>query len=557
MTPQEAPTLGAMFHARARASPEAIAYIEYSHPLGKWFRHGWQSMEHRAGRMQGLLRSLGLVAGDRIGIMAHGGTYWAEIDLAAAGLGIVTVPLYHRDHAGNVAYIAQRTGMRALFLGGPSQWQEISAGEPLPASVERILSAVEVPDSPVEPCLLAAEEFEGTEYAVEETDPGRVATVVFTSGTTGPPKGVELTHANILSNVSAATAAVPIDDRDQLLSFLPLSHMFERTVGYYAPMMHGAAVAFARSVQTLREDLVIEPPTLLVAVPRVYEKIYQGLRARAPFASGPGRFLMWLITRAGARSPWAVLRPVTRTLFGPRLRAAFGGRLRAAITGGAALDPEIARFFHGMGVVILQGYGLTETSPVVSVNRLEDLRADSVGVPLDGVEVRLGEHDELLVRGPGVLHDYLEDPEATAQAVDGQGWFHTGDQAAIGADGHIRIVGRIKEILVLSTGEKVPPADVEEALCHHPKVQQAFVCGEGRKFLSAVVVAPGASEGELLGAVPKLLREFPAYARVQRIHVEDHAWSSDNDMLTVTLKLRRPALAEKYAAEVAAFYEGS
>ncbi len=551
-------TLGQLFEERVAATPGAVAYIEYSHVLGKWFKHSWESVHQQAGRAQSLLKGLGLGPGDRIGIMAHGGTYWVTLDLAAAGLGIVTVPLYHRDRGGNVAYVAERSRVRALFIGGPGQWQELEGERTRMTGVEHIFSAITIPGTEVRPFLLELSSMASSPYRVTQNDPDSTATIVFTSGTTGRPKGVQLTHANILSNAIAATAAVPIVPEDRLLSFLPLSHMFERTVGYYSPMLHGSTVAFARSVATLREDLRLQPPTVLVSVPRVYEKIYRALTSRRPLNSPIGRLLVSLSRKAGRAGPfslWRVLGLLPRRLIGQKVLRGLGGHLRIAITGGAATNSRVADFFSGIGLKVLQGYGLTETSPVVSVNREKDIRRRSVGPPIEGVEVRLAEDQELLVRGRGVMQGYLDDPEATQAAIDSEGWFHTGDLARI-KENHIYIVGRAKEIIVLSNGEKVPPEDLEGALCNDPRVSQAWVAGEGRPFLSAVVVVEEpVDEDQLLDSVGGLLHDFPGYAHIKRLHVETEPWTEHNGFLTATLKLRRRALHEKYDKVISAFYK--
>lgn len=551
-------TLGQLFEERVAATPDAVAYIEYSHVLGKWFSHSWESVHQQAGRAQSLFQQLGLKAGDRIGIMAHGGAYWVTLDLAAAGLGIVTVPLYHRDRGGNVAYVAERSRMRALFIGGHSQWEALEDERTRMPGIEHIFSALQVPDTEVRPFLLELASTKPSPYQVTQKDPASVATIVFTSGTTGRPKGVQLTHANILSNTIAATAAVPIGPDDRLLSFLPLSHMFERTVGYYSPMLHGSTVAFARSVATLREDLRLQPPTVMVSVPRVYEKIYRALTSRRPLNSPLGRLLVSLGRRAGRAGPGLLqqaLGLLPRHLIGRKVLEGLGGHLRIAITGGAAMNSRVADFFAGIGLKVLQGYGLTETSPVVSVNREEDIRRGSVGPPIDGVEVRLAADRELLVRGRGVMQGYLENPEATAATIDREGWFHTGDLARI-EDGHIYIVGRAKEIIVLSNGEKVPPEDLESALCNDPRISQAWVTGEGRPFLSAVVVVEEpVDEDQLLESMDDLLQDFPGYARVKRLHVETEPWGERDGLLTATLKLRRRTLHEKYDEIISAFYE--
>ena len=550
-------TLGQLFEERVAATPDAVAYIEYSHVLGKWFSHSWESIHEQAGRAQSLLKGLGLRAGDRIGIMAHGGTYWVTLDLAATGLGIVTVPLYHRDRGGNVAYVAERSCMRALFIGGHRQWEAIADERARMPGVKHIFSAAQVPDTEVRPFLLELSSVASSAYQVVQDDPGAIATIVFTSGTTGRPKGVQLTHANILSNAVAATAAVPIGPGDRLLSFLPLSHMFERTVGYYSPMLHGSTVAFARSIATLREDLRLQPPTVMVSVPRVYEKIYRALTSKRPLNSLLGRLLVSLGRRAGRAGPGPLrqaLGLLPRHLIGRKVLAGLGGHLRIAITGGAAMNSRVTDFLSGIGLKVLQGYGLTETSPVVSVNREEDIRRGSVGPPIEGVEVRLSEDQELLVRGRGVMQGYLEDPEATRVTIDSKGWFHTGDLARI-EDKHIYIIGRAKEIIVLSNGEKVPPEDLESALCNDPQISQAWVVGEGRPFLSAVIVVEEpVGEDQLLGSAGDLLHDFPGYARIKRVHVETEPWSEQNGFLTATLKLRRRALQEKYDEIISAFY---
>ena len=551
-------TLGQLFEERVAATPDAVAYVEYSHVLGKWFRHSWESVHEQVGRAQFLLQALGLEAGDRIGIMAHGGTYWVTLDLAAASLGIVTVPLYHRDRGGNVVYVAERSRMRALFIGGHAQWQELENERVRMPGVEHIFSAIRIPDTEVRPFPLELSNIAPSLYRVTQNDPDSIATIVFTSGTTGRPKGVQLTHANILSNAIAATAAVPIGPEDRLLSFLPLSHMFERTVGYYSPMLHGSTVAFARSVATLREDLRLQPPTIMVSVPRVYEKIYRTLTSRQPLNSPVGRLLVSLGRRAGRAGPlslWRVLGLLPRRLIGKKVLQGLGGHLRIAITGGAAMNSSVADFFAGIGLKVLQGYGLTETSPVVSVNREGDIRRGSVGPPIKDVEVKLADDQELLVRGQGVMQGYLDNPEATKAAIDREGWFHTGDLARI-EDGHIYIVGRAKEIIVLSNGEKVPPEDLESALCNDPRISQAWVTGEGRPFLSAVVVADEpVDEDQLLDAAGDLLHNFPGYARIKRLHIETEPWSERGGLMTATLKLRRRALHEKYDEIIAAFYE--
>jgi long-chain acyl-CoA synthetase len=410
-----------------------------------------------------------------------------------------------------------------------------------------------------------------------------LATIVYTSGTTGRPKGVMLSHNNILSNAySGGAKAIEVYTSDVFLSFLPLSHMLERTAGYYIPIMFGSTLAFARSVQDLAEDLLTIRPTVLISVPRIYERVYNKIYAQLDEKSAIARGLFLRAVEAGwsrfstGQSPisWQVLKPLVAN----KVLAKLGGRLRIAICGGAPLSPTVAKTFIGLGLNLLQGYGLTETSPIIAVNRTEDNIPASVGLPLDGIEVKLGEHDELLVRGPCNMLGYWHNAEATRQMIDTDGWLHTGDKAKI-EQGHIFITGRIKEILVLSNGEKVPPSDMEMAITMDNLFEQALVLGEGRPYLSALLVLSSDNcrllsqqldrditefseinnpelKELLLQRVNDLTSKFPGYAQIKQIYVCSDPWSVENGLMTPTLKLKRHSIMEKYASEVSKLYEG-
>ncbi len=399
-----------------------------------------------------------------------------------------------------------------------------------------------------------------------------------------------LSHANMLSIARASLEAVGCREDDEFLSFLPLSHTLERTAGYYLPMIAGARVAFARSATQLVEDLKVIRPTALIAVPRIFERVYDRLHEQQ--AKGPSwkrrlfdaaivigwrRFLRQ--QRRGSFTPDQVLWPLTDRLVAGRLRAALGGRLRVAVSGGAALSLSVAKLFLALGVPILQGYGLTETSPVLSVNRLDDNRPEGVGPLLPGVEARIAGDGELLVKTPGLMQGYWNNPDATAQVIDTEGWFHTGDQAEL-RDGHVRITGRVKDILVLSNGEKIPPVDMELAIQHAPHIEQAMIVGEGRAYLAALVVlkharweltakalgldpAHDASLADarvtaiLLGEIKAALKGFPGYAKVRRVRALIEPWTTENGLLTPTLKLKRGKILERHATEVEAMYAES
>jgi long-chain acyl-CoA synthetase len=419
-----------------------------------------------------------------------------------------------------------------------------------------------------------------------------LAAIVYTSGTTGKPKGVMLTHRNVVANVQAILRSIEVNADDLFLSFLPLSHTFERTAGYYLPMAAGACVAFARSIPQLAEDLRQVRPTVLVSVPRIYERVHAALQSRLAAAPVKARLFAWTeavgwrrfcrAQRLPLASVWpawvdALAWPVLDALVARQLRAQFGGRLRAAVSGGAPLSAPLAHCFLGLGIPLLQGYGMTETSPVVSVNLPQDNDPLTVGRPLPGVEVRIGPDRELQVRGPSVMKGYLNRPEDTARTVSADGWLGTGDQAAI-ENGRVRILGRIKEIIVTSTGEKVPPADLELAIMADPLFAQVMVLGEQRPFIAAIVVLGEAEWRRLAGAqglspddpaslqadavreavlarIRKAAASFPHYAVPRAVCLSREAWTVENTMLTPTLKLKRQNLMQHFEAEITRMYK--
>ena len=420
-------------------------------------------------------------------------------------------------------------------------------------------------------------------------DPHALASIVYTSGTTGRPKGVMLSHYNMLSIAHAALTMIDVYQEDLFLSFLPLSHTLERTGGYYLPMMTGSTVAYARSVPQLAEDLLTIRPTVLIAVPRIFERVFVRIQGQLDKQSALARALFRLTTGVGWRRferqqqragwhPKLLAWPLLKRLVADKVTAKLGGRLRLTVSGGAALPVPVAKTFISLGVPILQGYGLTETSPVISVNLPLDNDPASVGVPLNGVEARIGEDDELLVKTPGRMLGYWNNHAATAEMIDPDGWLHTGDQARI-EHGHIYITGRLKDILVLSNGEKVPPMDMEMAICLDPLIDQALVVGEGRPYLSAILVlnpdgwlglarhyglddyAEASLENEKLrnhfvNVIRQQLSDFPGYAKVRRVLLVREPWTVDNGLLTPTLKVKRALALAKFADRIERLYAG-
>ncbi|MBI2994712.1 MAG: long-chain fatty acid--CoA ligase [Gammaproteobacteria bacterium] len=585
--PEQASTLAGLFRERVRRTPEHVAYRFFDALNGTWADYSWAAMAREVDRWQAALAEEGLKPGDRVAIMARNSRFWVIFDQAALGLGIVVVPIYTEDRADNVAYMVNDAGIRMLLIGGPPQWERLAGKLKNCRSLRRIVSIAEIEESGDKRLMhlqhwLGRGQGEPRHAKVKPTD---LATIVYTSGTTGRPKGVMLTHWNILSNAYSCLQIVPVATNHVFLSFLPLSHMLERTVGYYLPMMAGAIVAHARSILELANDLRLVRPDALISVPRIYERVYARLLEQLARKGPVARFLFNLAVDVGwhrhevlqgreRRKPSLLLWPLLKRAVADKVTARLGGNLKVAISGGAALAPDIARVFIGLGVPVLQGYGLTETSPVVSANRLENNVPSSIGPPLPGVEVKVGDQDELLVRGESVMAGFWNNPEDTRRVLDAQGWLHTGDRARI-EDGRIYLTGRLKEIIVLANGEKVPPMDMEIAITADAVFDQVIIIGEGRPYLAALVVLNEphwqevAREHDLSGIdvhdrrveeillerIAACLHDFPGYAQVIRVTCLLEPWSVDNGLLTPTLKVRRAAVQQKCGAEIERMYE--
>jgi long-chain acyl-CoA synthetase len=519
---------------------------------------------------------------------------WVVFDQASLGLGLVTVPMYTDDRADNAVYILQDAAVKLLLIQDAGRWKRLASairGAESPGRVVILETSEEARRiQATDKRVVLAEDWvpEGAGALMRrDADPHGLASIVYTSGTTGKPKGVMLSHHNMLSVAHASITMLDVYQEDLFLSFLPLSHTLERTAGYYLPMMAGSRVAFARSIAQLGEDLQGVRPTILIAVPRVFERVYLRLHDQLRKRPWPARWIFRLAVTVGWRRflveqgrrrwmPGLLAWPLLRRLVARKLTERLGGRLRAAVSGGAALSPEVAREFLGLGVPLLQGYGLTETSPVISVNTFSSNDPESVGLPIRGVDVRIGPDQELLVRSPGVMMGYWNNHAATSEVIDADGWLHTGDQARI-ESGRIYITGRIKDILVLSNGEKVPPGDLEMAIALDPLFEQVMVVGEGRAYLGALVVLnselwpslareygldPDAGDSlrhpgllaDMQGRIRDALRDFPGYAKIRRLVLLLEPWTIDNGLLTPTLKVKRNQVLSQYGQQVALLY---
>lgn len=592
----EPQTIPELFAWRVRLTPAREAYRYWDPGSSSWVSVSWAQMEARARAWSRALQQEGLTSGARVGLLVPNGIEHVCMDQAALRLGHVSVPLHVIDNPESLAFVIADSGLELLLVDTHERWQALVPLRDRFPALKRVVYLTDAGSAPETGMArsLAYWVSDSVEAPPVRDPPAIVpetlAAIVYTSGTTGRPKGVMLSHSNILSNVRALRSVMPVEESDLFLSFLPLSHTLERTVGYYLPIAAGAAVAFSRSVPLLMQDLAVVAPTVLVSVPRIYERVYAALQEAAK-PSAVKRRLLALAVALGwqafehqqGRGPapgWLVrlASRVLRTMIAKPLQARFGGRLRAAVTGGAAMPFEVGRALLGLGIPILQGYGMTESSPVVTCNVPDDNDPATVGRVLPGVSVRIGDRDELLVKGPNVMLGYWQRSEETTRVVDPNGWLHTGDQAQV-QDGRVRIRGRLKDIIVTSTGEKISPGDLESAIAGDPVFEQVMVLGEKRPYLVALLVLNQqrwSEQARLLGLDPtstsglktaaatgwavervrELARAFPVYATPKAVLLLTEPWTIAAGLMTPTLKPKRAAIEARFAAEINALYQG-
>lgn len=590
-------TLCGLFRARVAATPDQVAYRQFDEKTGSWVSFTWAQVASEVARWQAALVKEGLLPGDRVAVMLKNCVEWVIFDQAALGLGLVTVPLYLDDRPDSAAYILDHSDTKLLLIEGKFQHKKLAEIAGTAHSLQRIVSLV-APENGLSDWstrfavaadwLAAAAD---TPIPERHLTPDLLASIVYTSGTTGRPKGVMLTHENMLWNAWYASQCADFGAHEVFLSFLPLSHTLERTGGYYLPMLTGAEVAYARSIAQLAQDLQDIRPTVLISVPRIYERVYRRIQDNLEKKGVLARLLFKLAVKVGWRRfeveqgrarwhPELLLWPLLDKLVAGNVTQKLGGRLRLAISGGAALSPEIAHVFIGLGVPIYQGYGLTESSPVVTSNRPDSNVPSSIGQPLPGVEVKIGDNDELLTRSRCVMRGYWKNEEATRAMIDAEGWLHSGDKVSVDADDHYAIVGRIKDIIVLNNGEKVPPSEMEAAIQLDPLFEQAMIVGEGKPYLAALIVLNEehwnsfAAHRHLDPAQPATLRDpkvvkaltkhvahqlkhFPGYAQIRRLHLDLRPWTLEDGLLTPTLKIKRDLIVDRYREAIDALYADS
>lgn len=595
-------TLHRMFFARAEDLGDAAMVMEGK--SGEYRPISWNSMAEEVREAASGLLSLGVAKGDRVAIMAYNRPQWLVADIAIMAVGAITVPIYHTSSEATTARILGKSGARVAFVARSDKAEMLVSCSAL---LETIISLDPIGVDDAGACAMDynALKVKGRQHLEDSgrndiqermgsTGAGDVATIIYTSGTTGDPKGVMLTHANILSDAEAGLMAQPVGPEDIHLSFLPLSHVLERTVGQFLMIMAGTTIAYATSILRVADNIPDVRPTVMVAVPRFFEKLHTKVLdalGEAPairqkifhWGMGVGRRRNGMMMKG--QKPGPVLESqykVADHLVFSKLKDKLGGRLRFFVSGGAPLAPEIIEFFMAAGIQIMEGYGLTESSPVVSVNPLGALRPGTVGKPLFGVEVKVAEDGELLVKGPIVMKGYYRDEEATAEVIR-DGWLYTGDLAEI-EDGYIRITGRKKDILITSGGKNVSPAVIENLIVEDDLIAQVMVYGDNRNYLTALVVpnyerAAAMAERIGLGDLPEEERapvklaankqfhdilmkrieehtvDLASYERVKKIFLLDRELTEADGELTPTMKVKRNIVSKKFAQQLDALYE--
>ena len=546
------------------------------------------------------LASLGIEAKDNVAILSTNCRRWAYSDYAIATRGATSITVYPTLIASQIQYILAHSDSKAIFAQNAEQMEKVQQimgdcpelnyaiyfDETLSYDDEKILSFNQLIEKGK--AYASTEDVYDYEEQAMSVQPDDILTVIYTSGTTGNPKGAMLMHSNLASNIQSSNARLGVTSSDKFLSFLPLSHSFER-LGDYVGTSVGANITYAEAMDTVIANLSEVNPTHAMSVPRLYEKMYAGVQAK--FAAGSfikRKIAAWAVKtgyeyvaarNAGNISPkLAKKKKRADKLVFSKVQGLLGTQFKLFASGGAPLAGEIGEFFDAAGVKILEGHGLSETSPVITVNPIEDYRFGTVGPPIDGVEVKIADDGEILSRGPHIMKGYYKDEAGTREAINEEGWFHTGDIGVL-EDGYLRITDRKKNIIVTAGGKNIAPAPMEGAIIMNKFFEQALVLGDKRKFVSGVVVpnfdelGAWAAENEisdttpealcenpkvnemLMGVVEEIMKNFSGYEAVKKILLVPKEFSVEDGTLTPTLKIKKRVVEERLKAKIDALYE--
>ena len=594
-----------VFTGRVARSGSRVA-LKYKQ-AGSWRPMTWTEWDTASREIAGGLIELGVATGDRVAILAGTRLEWMLCDVGILRAGAVVVPIYPSSLPDQVEYILRDSGCGIVIAEDPHQLEKLLEVKGSLGAVRKVIlvsdrADLERPDrqgrttvtlADVLPPGSAASDWvislsvlrqkgagwldknpERLDQVCGEIDPAQAATFIYTSGTTGPPKGVVITHANLVFECTAVENLLGIGPEDEQVLFLPLAHSFARVVAW-AAIAIGASTAFAEGIPQLIANMGEVKPTFVAAVPRVFEKAYAKIQAgleekrQKPISRA---IIDWSLAAGRDRStrqlrgeqPGGLRLKIADRLVFEKLRATFGGRLKFFVSGGAPLSAEIASFLHAAGILVLEGYGLTETTAAATCNRPDNYRFGTVGIPLPGVEVKIAADGEILIRGGNIMKGYWNQPEATAEVIDGEGWFHSGDIGVIEDGGHVRITDRKKDIIVTAGGKNVAPQNLENELkAASPVISQVVVIGDKRKYLVALVTLTeeaaadrAGAEAQVRAAVDGLNRKLPSYETIKRYAILSRDFSEEAGELTPSLKVKRKLVMERYQSEIEELYAG-
>jgi long-chain acyl-CoA synthetase len=547
------------------------------------------------------LASLGVKKDEKVAIISENRPEWVFADMAIVALGAIDVPIYPTLTPPQIAYILSDAEAKVVIVSNTLQLGKILKIESELRTLQRIIVINEKLEQrngktlTFAEVLILGEEFEKSHRtffrdAIGKVGPDDLLTIIYTSGTTGNPKGVMLTHHNLCSNIKSAADTIPLNDRDTLLSFLPLCHSFERMAGYYTAMACGSTVAYAESTETVSDNLLEIRPTVVTTVPRLFERIYTRIMKQID-NSPPARqrIFRWALSvgkefsTEGKREDVSPLlrlqQSLAERLVFSKLKQRTGGRIRFFVSGGAALSRELGEFFEAVGITIIEGYGLTETSPVLTANRVDDYKFGTVGKPMPGVEIKIAEDGEILAKGPNIMKGYYNNPSATNEVIDKDGWFHTGDVGMFDPQGHLMITDRKKHLFVSSGGKNIAPQPIESLFLQSKFIDQFVLVGDGRMFLTALIVPefdilknhalnagiPFTMDADLTQKadirklyekeIHRIQKDLPTYERVRRFELLPEQLTVENGEITPTLKVKRKVVEKKYAPLIEKMYE--
>ena len=584
--------------AKKRAAQSALLYEH----VNKYHSISYNEFLNRVSAFAAGLKIIGASKGDRLAIIHANSPEWITCDLACLALGVVDVPLYKSITNDQLTYIINQCSPKFFLLSNYRSYRKIMETNSEVLKETKFIIAEQTNEIGKEiqnlffydsVYRMGLAEVERGEFSIDEAvsliSADDDATIIYTSGTTGQPKGVVITNRNIASEIDGLNKAIETKENDSIISFLPLSHVFARLVDYFI-IFSGRTIAYSETMEALAKNLVEIKPTLLVGVPRVYDKLYSAIRDAAK--DGYAKTLLewgirigeqWNSAADRGEKPSLLLRIlhfIADRLIYSRIREKLGGNIRILISGGAPLRRDVATFFRNLGLVIQEGYGLTETCCAVALNRKDRIKIGTVGEAIEGAEIKIAENNEIFIRGPMIMKGYYRNETATSEVIDNDGWLHTGDAGFIDTDGFITINDRIKELIKTSSGKYVAPQKLEHLLTENSMIANAAIIGDGRKFISALIVPEKkfiAAKAQQLGLsalnnnevlnnqsvtalykslISDINRNLESHEKIKNFRLLENDFSVEEGELTPTLKLRRKIISEKYGYLIASIYEG-